>query len=229
MNSSTHPTPLAEVEATDPSPVEPPGYVGPEMLKQRDIRVVYDSRATIPKAPWETGTMYPVEWAADGDTDPRTSFEEASMVAELPPAELHRNWPFPTDNDGEAGLPDAVTPGVLLPHDLGQRPVTVVDLDDVRIPASGGTTREAAAILEAFGGFVEISQSGTGLHVFVRGGLPDGLAMAEGSLAAAGSIEIYESSRFVATTFRHVEGTATTLPDAAEVVAALAWGYGDAS
>jgi hypothetical protein len=53
--------------------------------------------------------------------------------------------------------------------------------------------------------------------------------MAEGSLAAAGSIEIYESSRLVATTFRHVEGTSTTLPDAAEVVAALAWGYGDAS
>jgi len=52
--------------------------------------------------------------------------------------------------------------------------------------------------------------------------------MAEGSLAA-GSIEIYESSRFVATTFRHVEGTSTTLPDAAEVMAALAWGYGDAS
>ena len=65
------------------------------------------SRATIPKAPWETGTVYPVEWAADGDTDPRTSFEEASMIAELPPAELHRNWPFPTDNDGEAGLPNA--------------------------------------------------------------------------------------------------------------------------
>jgi hypothetical protein len=60
--------------------------------------------------------------------------------------------------------------------------------------------------------------------VFVRGGLPDELAMAEGSLAAAGSIEIYESSRLVATTFRHVEGTSTTLPDAAEVVAALAWG-----
>ena len=53
MNPSTHPTPLAAVEATDPSPVEPPGYVGPEMLKQRDIWVVYDSRATIPKAPWE--------------------------------------------------------------------------------------------------------------------------------------------------------------------------------
>jgi hypothetical protein len=37
--------------------------------------------------------MYPVEWAADAHTDPRKSFEDASMVAELPPpAELHRNW-----------------------------------------------------------------------------------------------------------------------------------------
>ena len=218
------------LEDADPAarvPVAPRGYVVPEMLKQRDIWVVYDSRRPIPKAPWETGTMYPVEWAADGDTDPRTSFEEASMVAELPPAELHRSWPFPSDD--AVGLPDAVTPGVLLPHDPGQHPVTVMDLDDVRHPESGETTREAAAILEALGGFVEISQSGTGLHVFVRGGLPDGVAMAEGPLTAAGSIEIYESSRFIATTFRHAEGTPTTLPDAAEAVAALARGYSNAA
>ena len=42
-------------------------------------------------------------------------------------------------------------------------------------------------------------------------------------------IEIDESSWFVATTFRHIEGTPTTLPDVAEMVAALARWYGDAS
>jgi hypothetical protein len=61
--------------------------------------------------------MYPVEWGADGDTDPRKSFEEASMVAEFPaPAELYRSWPFPTD--GEAGRPNAVSPRCLLTHDF---------------------------------------------------------------------------------------------------------------
>lgn len=42
-------------------------------------------------------------------------------------------------------------------------------------------------------------------------------------------IDIYESSRFGATMFRHVKGTPTMLPDAAEVLAALARGYCDAS
>lgn len=144
--------------------------------------------------------MYPCQWAAERDVNPRTSFERANMVAELPVKHIHDSWPFPDSDD----LPKNVKPALLLEHELLD-PILFVDLDGIRDPQTGETLTEAVDLLYRLGGYAEISASGTGIHTFVRGSLPDGsFSMGLGEF---GRVEIYEQSRFVANTWNHIEET----------------------
>lgn len=158
-------------------------------------------RNGIALTPWQTGTMYPCQWAQDKDVDPRRGFEKARMVAELPVEQIHASWPFP---DGE-NLPERVPSAVLLPHKPPAPPITVIDFDDVRDPETGAVTEEVLALVNELGGHTEVSSSGEGLHVFVRAGLPDDVATFSAGLQDRGRLEVYDHSRFVATTWMHVE------------------------
>lgn len=166
--------------------------------------------------------MYPCEWVAAKNVDPRRQFEPVRMVAELPVEELHRTWPFPDEED----LPEAVHPAVLLQHDPSP-PVAFVDFDDVRAPATGKVPSEVAALIEALGGYTEVSRSGTGLHVYVRDALPDGIDAFVAPLETRGSVEIYDHARFTDSTWRHVEGTSLdATPEAGDVLAEITARYG---
>jgi hypothetical protein len=110
----------------------------PADLRELDVWVVWDGRSKIALAPWQEGTMYPCEWAAAKDIDPRRSFGKARMVAELPVDTIHDTWPFPDEDD----LPERVKPAVLLPHDPPTPPVSFVDLDDVRNPETGAVPKK---------------------------------------------------------------------------------------
>lgn len=123
------------------------------------------------------------------------------MVADLPVQELHRTWPFPDEDD----LPETVHPAVLLRHDPGPPPVAFVDFDDVRDPATGEVPAEVAALVETLGGYTEVSQSGTGLHVYGRGTLPAGSGAFVAPLETRGSVEIYDHVRFTDDARRHVK------------------------
>lgn len=187
----------------------------PRDLREFEVWVVWDGQSKLALAPWQEGTMYPCEWAASKNVNPRRSFEKARMVADLPLQEIHRAWPFPNGDD----LPDRVYPAVLLPHDPPNPPLTFVDFDDVRYPETEIVTTEVSELVDSLGGYAELSRSGTGLHVYVRGKLPTGVNAFTAPLEQRGSIEIYDHSRFTGGTWRHVEGTPRdTVPNAESVI-----------
>jgi len=79
-------------------------------------------------------------------------------------------------------------------------PFVGVDLDDCRNAETGEADSWAHEIIEQLDSFTEVSPSGTGYHVYVRGELPDG-----GN--RSGDIECYESARFFTVTGDRVPGT----------------------
>jgi hypothetical protein len=186
----------------DPVRLRATGARIPTGFRETNVWVVWDGRSNRVLAPWTQDTMYPCPWNSEA-ADPRRRFEKAAMVAELSVEQIHRAWPFPDTDD----LPDTVLPAVLLPNEPDESPLTVIDFDDVRNPDSGVVSGEVAALLEALDGYAEISQSHTGIHVFVHGGLPTGVTAFQAPLFKQGRIEIYDQSRFIATTWQHVDGT----------------------
>ncbi|GAB7093939.1 hypothetical protein JCM30237_10910 [Halolamina litorea] len=79
-------------------------------------------------------------------------------------------------------------------------PFVGVDLDDCRDAETGSAEPWARDLLTRLDSFTEVSPSGTGFHVYVRGVLPAG-----GN--RSGSLECYESSRFFTVTGDWVAGT----------------------
>ena len=79
-------------------------------------------------------------------------------------------------------------------------PYVGIDLDDCRNPVTGSLSKDAIAILLRLHSYTEISPSETGLHVIVRGQLPDGPRR-------HGSVEMYDESRFFTMTGIPLNGT----------------------
>lgn len=93
---------------------------------------------------------------------------------------------------------------VLSPDD----PYVGVDLDSCRNPESGKIEGWAQAIMKRLSSYTEISPSGTGLRIFVRGELPP-------YGRRKGKIEIYSQARFLTITGDHVLGYPDTIQDRA--------------
>jgi putative DNA primase/helicase len=70
-------------------------------------------------------------------------------------------------------------------------PFTGVDLDGCRDPETGELEEWAAEIVAALGGYAEASPSGKGVHIIVRGKVPN---------KRRGRIEVYSSERFFTVT-----------------------------
>lgn len=83
-------------------------------------------------------------------------------------------------------------------------PLVGVDLDDCRDPETGAVEEDATDIIERLDSYTEVSPSGTGFHVLVEGGLPEGRNR-------RGSVECYETARFFTVTGDHVSGTPTRI------------------
>ena len=75
-----------------------------------------------------------------------------------------------------------------------------IDLDKCRDPETGAVAGWAQDIVEQLCSFTEVSLSGTGLHVYVRGTVP-------GGGRRFGQIECYSSGRFFAITGCQLSGT----------------------
>jgi hypothetical protein len=97
------------------------------------------------------------------------------------------------DDDSIAGL------GVVLTLEAG---ITCIDLDRV-IAEDGTLDPRAQTIVERCDSFTEISPSGTGLHVFVRGTVPRALKGEQ--------IEVYATDRYIAVTAHRWPGTTAVL------------------
>jgi primase-polymerase (primpol)-like protein len=72
-------------------------------------------------------------------------------------------------------------------------PFAGIDLDKCRDPETGELEEWAEKIVAAFGGYAEVSQSGTGVHIIVRGVAPN---------KKRGRVEAYSSKRYFAMTGR---------------------------
>lgn len=192
------------------------GHHIPEPLKAYDVWVVWSPElGKTARAPWQEGHMYPAEWAADKPLDPRTSFEEASTVADLPIETIADRYPFPPDTD-----PKTVEPTILIPPGETDNDLVFVDFDDV--VADGEIDDEVWNILKRLHGYTEISRSGNGLHVWVRGSLPDGYGKVIEPLDSRGQIEIYDRGRMTGCTWRHVRGTPTDdVPERTDAIETL--------
>ncbi|WP_436910328.1 hypothetical protein [Halosimplex marinum] len=208
--------------ADDGTPtVEPDGYHIPEPLKDYDVWVVWcPDLGKTARAPWQNGHMYPAEWAEDGNKDPRRSYDKAASVASLPVGEIADTWPFPDET------PDTVKPAVLIPPASVENDLLFVDFDDVRDPETGEVPAEVWEIIDDLGGYAEVSSSGEGLHVWVRGELPGDYGKFIEPLDAVGQIEMYDRGRMTGGTWRHVQGTPKDeIPEAQGVVDELVARY----
>jgi hypothetical protein len=107
-----------------------------------------------------------------------------------------------TDHDG-VGF-------VLSPDD----PFTAIDLDACRDPETGELEEWAQEVVGAFDSYTEVSPSGRGIHVFVRGELPPG-----GN--RRGPIEMYSASRFLTFSGDHIAGTPLTIEERSAKLAKL--------
>ena len=164
-----------------------------------------------PVAPWKNGHAYPAQWHGDleGDERPETDFETAKRWADFRLADVGLSVPEDAQSDG-------LDLGIILPNDrpddLEDR-IALIDWDDVRDPDTGEIHPVAAEYINEFGGYVEVSTSGKGLHQFVAGGLRK-----RGKFIAPidsepfigddrPQVEIYDGGRHVAMTGRRVEGS----------------------
>ena len=83
-------------------------------------------------------------------------------------------------------------------------PYCGIDLDDCRDPQTETLTPEAAAIVARFNSYTEVTPSGAGIRIWIRGTKPGSRCRKEG-------IEIYDRDRFFTLTGKHVAGTPTTI------------------
>jgi putative DNA primase/helicase len=81
---------------------------------------------------------------------------------------------------------------------------TVIDLDKCRNPETGEIEAWAWKIIRQLYSFTEISPSGAGVHIWVRGKLPPGGRR-------KGRFEAYSDKRYLTLTGLHLEGTPATI------------------
>ena len=94
-------------------------------------------------------------------------------------------------------------------------PLVGVDLDDCRDPDTGELTERAETIVESLESYAEVSPSGTGVHVIVRGELT------EDDRNRNDGVEVYDRGRYFTVTGDHLEGTPTTIADGGLVLDGL--------
>ena len=97
-------------------------------------------------------------------------------------------------------------------------PYVGVDLDKCRTRETGETEAWATEIIDQLASYTEISPSGTGYHIIVRGSLPPG-----GN--RTGNLELYEHARFFTMTGDHVDETPTTIADRTDELTAIHGAY----
>jgi hypothetical protein len=89
-----------------------------------------------------------------------------------------------------------------------------IDLDKCRDPDTGRLEPRASEIIRRLDSYTEVSPSGTGVHIIVRGSLPAGGRK-------HGAVEMYDRGRFFTMTGEHIGGAPTVIEDRTVELAAL--------
>jgi primase-polymerase (primpol)-like protein len=85
-------------------------------------------------------------------------------------------------------------------------PFAGLDLDRCRDAASGVVESWAQSVIDELSTYTEVSPSGTGVKLWLRGAVP-------GGGRRSGQVELYSERRFFTLTGQHVAGTPTTIND----------------
>jgi len=93
-------------------------------------------------------------------------------------------------------------------------PIVGVDLDDCRDPETDDVDDTARDIIKRLDSYTEVSPSGTGYHVLIKGDLPDGRNR-------RGSVELYDTARFFTVTGDHVKRTPTRVARRQDALVAI--------
>jgi hypothetical protein len=148
----------------------------------------------IPRAPWETGDD---RFVSAMDPDNQTSFETAIENLE-------------SLSDPEYGLAFTLT---------ADDPFVLIDYDDARDPDTGEVAPMVRQHLEDAESYADISTSGTGVHLLVRGVLSEDVQAVIADLPDHDhSIEVYDQDRFVVMTGDHLSATPSRTTDAQGLV-----------
>ena len=114
-------------------------------------------------------------------------------------------------------------------------PFVVFDGDDVRDPETGEVHPGFKELTVRAGSYTDISTSGEGAHVIVRGELPEQYQGESITIHApdiqgfeSAKIEIFDSGRHIVMTGDHVSGTPMTIEDGQEEIDHLCEKWGDA-
>ncbi len=88
-----------------------------------------------------------------------------------------------------------------------------IDLDDCRNRETGELTEKAKALVAWANSYTEISPSGNGVKIFIRGKLPWGNKANHGV-----GVEVYETGSYFCVTGQHLEGTPKTTRDCTPIL-----------
>ena len=98
--------------------------------------------------------------------------------------------------------------GFVFSEDTG---IVGIDWDKVRDPETGEWDKEAFEEIKLCGSYAELSQSGSGAHVLIKGKIP-------GNRRRKGNIEMYCKERFFVVTGQYIEGTPTEIKENQEAI-----------
>ena len=138
----------------------------PQELRKLDQWVVWQKGGKNAKRPYNARTGYP---AKVDDPNTWSTYEEAAGAVE------NGKW-------GGVGF-------VFTEHDS----FCFIDLDDVIDPKTGDIDKETHSAITRFDSYTEISQSGRGIHIIIKGEKP-------GDRSRSERAEIYDRDRYAALT-----------------------------
>src|SRR5271157_1430271 len=138
----------------------------------------------------------PKSGKAASSTDPATWSDYDTAVASVARYRLNQS----------AALPGGI--GFVFIAD-GQ--LVGIDLDNCRTPQTGEIAPWAQRIIKQLDSYGEVSPSGTGVKIFLKGKLPPNAK--HNVKHQTGSVEMYDSGRYFTVTGKHVPGTPTTIED----------------
>jgi hypothetical protein len=153
----------------------------------------------IPRAPWDDHSY----------ADKFQSFKDSSIWTNFGEAD---EWARKTAKYGRASCIPPI-------EDNSTERLIFFDFDDCRDPASGDIHGRVWAFIEKYSLAGFISTSGTGVHGFGYGTVPEGYKpsfeadLDEWEHGDEAELELYASSRFMALTGEHIEETPTSAAD----------------
>jgi hypothetical protein len=181
----------------------------------------------------------------DGRKVPRAPYEHSGWVDRYVDSQDPQTWrDLETVQEWAEKLPGHAPAFVIQNEDSEEYdhdgdPFVLIDYDEVRDPETDEIHPTVLEHVDRADSYADVSTSGTGVHIFARGQLPDGVKAIEAPLPEAegfpdAEIEVYDSARYSAMTGAHIARTPTEttdcqafLEDLAEEFATVAEGTPD--